>query len=379
MQRLQYRFILLRFVTTAKLAVAETLAVITIVFSIALFSILLANMFLAYRVYHLRPLTRFGFWANVALFVAFICAHNFFGLFGVDAFKLPFLPFLALAGPFVYLFSLVATDECLKTAKICPHLIVPILLIILSVVTGFVKWLSLDGYTATVGLMACSVVLSIGYLMAAVAKIMAKRKTSGNHAAFLLLVVTQLPIAVMANIVGLAYRHNSVNPEGFFIPESTIIVNWLVFLAIALSLFSYFTKQFFAKEPIMAEQKQYHKSPLSIKDMEDIEKRLLVAADKDIYMDAELSLKGLAKAVQAPIHHVTQTLNMQMKTDFYGFVNGYRIRMACRLLKETSLPIDWIWPKCGFNSRTTFNRHFRTAMGTTPTHYRTAEPEEKLD
>ncbi|WP_199140425.1 helix-turn-helix domain-containing protein [Pedobacter sp. ASV12] len=349
--------------------------VMTIVFSITLFSILSANMLLAFKVCRLKPIAKFGLWANIALFIAFVCASNLFGLFGTDAFRLPFLPFLVLAGPFAYLFSLAVIGEYPKNSKVCLHLFVPLLLIMLSLKANIFKGSFFATHTTTVWLMVCSTILSIGYLMAVIAKAMSKRHTSGNHAAFLLLIITQLPMAVMANIVGIAYRHTSKNPEGFFVPESTLIVNWLVFLSMALALFRYFTKQLSAKEATDAEQKQYHKSPLTAKDMEEIAKRLLMVADQEIYMEAELSLKGLAKAVQAPIHHVTQTLNMQMKTDFYGFVNGYRVKMACRMLQETDMAIDLIWQECGFNSRATFNRHFRTATGTTPSNYRTGKTE----
>ncbi|MEE1944581.1 AraC family transcriptional regulator [Pedobacter sp. KR3-3] len=316
---------------------------------------------------------KFGLWANMALLVAFVCASNLFGLFGADTFRLPFLPFLVLAGPFAYLFSLAVIGEYPKNSKVCLHLAIPILLIILSLKLSIFKESFLAEHAATVWLMVCSTVLSIGYLMAVIAKVMSKRHTGGNHAGFLLLLITQLPIAVMANIAGIAYRHDSKNPEGFFVPESTLIVNWLVCLSMALALFRYFTKQLSVKESTEAEQKQYHKSPLTAKDMEEIAKRLLLVADKGIYIDAELSLKGLAKAVQAPIHHVTQTLSMQMKTDFYGFVNGYRVKMACRMLQETDMAIDLIGQECGFNSRATFNRHFRTATGTTPSNYRTGK------
>ena len=48
----------------------------------------------------------------------------------------------------------------------------------------------------------------------------------------------------------------------------------------------------------------------------------------------------------------------------------HRIRNACKLLRETNVPIAEIAFRCGYDSIQTFNRNFIAVEGTTPRYYR---------
>lgn len=53
------------------------------------------------------------------------------------------------------------------------------------------------------------------------------------------------------------------------------------------------------------------------------------------------------------------------------YLTGIRIRMACMLLRGTTLPISEITERVGFEDITHFGRTFRRETGFSPTQYRT--------
>jgi AraC-like DNA-binding protein len=55
---------------------------------------------------------------------------------------------------------------------------------------------------------------------------------------------------------------------------------------------------------------------------------------------------------------------------FVDFVRKIRVAQACRLLRQTSLPVSSICFDVGFGNVSNFNRQFRTEMGLNPTEYR---------
>lgn len=52
------------------------------------------------------------------------------------------------------------------------------------------------------------------------------------------------------------------------------------------------------------------------------------------------------------------------------YVKGFRIRQACRMLSDPSLPISYIGQACGLGSSSYFGKIFRETMGCTPKEYR---------
>src|SRR5690606_37624974 len=89
-----------------------------------------------------------------------------------------------------------------------------------------------------------------------------------------------------------------------------------------------------------------------------------------IFQNVDLSLEGLAKQIGAPKHHLTQLLNIRMKKTFNQYINGLRVDYACEVLSENESSIEEIAYDCGFNSKASFNRNFKTITGYTPSEYR---------
>ncbi|TQF70204.1 helix-turn-helix domain-containing protein [Pseudoalteromonas luteoviolacea] len=95
-----------------------------------------------------------------------------------------------------------------------------------------------------------------------------------------------------------------------------------------------------------------------------------VMHEKQLFMDEELSLNKLSKAIGVSENHISETLSQKLKTNFFQFVNGYRIAAAEKLLQETDKRISTIQYEVGFNSKSTFNTAFKKSTGLTPSLYR---------
>ncbi|HJD75796.1 MAG TPA: AraC family transcriptional regulator [Bacteroides reticulotermitis] len=133
------------------------------------------------------------------------------------------------------------------------------------------------------------------------------------------------------------------------------------------------------EEPEQTSQQQ--SSPYTNYGLKDAEAEKLATKLKEVmltqklYLNQELSLKSLAESIDTYPHYITQILNSYFKQNFYDFVNQYRIEEAERMLidpAKANLTILAIAYECGFNSKATFNRVFKTKNTTTPSQYKQA-------
>lgn len=90
-----------------------------------------------------------------------------------------------------------------------------------------------------------------------------------------------------------------------------------------------------------------------------------------VYLNPDLSLQHLAELLNIPTHHLTQVFNVKLRTSFHEYVNTFRIEEARTLLvAQKNTPIEIIAQRCGFNSKSSFNRNFKASQGSTPSEYR---------
>ncbi len=91
------------------------------------------------------------------------------------------------------------------------------------------------------------------------------------------------------------------------------------------------------------------------------------------YLYHFLSLEQLATQLEMHPRALSLTIKQHFKTNFYEFVNSYRIEEAKRMLSDPKLKtktmVD-ILGECGFNSKATYNTFFKKLVGCTPTQYR---------
>lgn len=118
----------------------------------------------------------------------------------------------------------------------------------------------------------------------------------------------------------------------------------------------------------------YRKSGLQENDMEVIFHSLESVMQRDkLFLHQNLSLPELADKVKIPRHHITQTLNSYARQSFYDYVNTYRINAFIDRLKNgdtDNFSLLGIAFDCGFNSKSSFNRIFKTATGKSPSEYK---------
>ena len=91
-----------------------------------------------------------------------------------------------------------------------------------------------------------------------------------------------------------------------------------------------------------------------------------------MYLNEHLALKDIATRLNADPNLVSFILNHHLGSNFYDFVNRYRIQEVVDKLNDPSfghLTFLGIAVESGFNSKTTFNRVFKQVMGMTPSEF----------
>ncbi len=124
----------------------------------------------------------------------------------------------------------------------------------------------------------------------------------------------------------------------------------------------------------VAPHRKYQSSGLSNEGSEELWQRL------QHYMDAEkpylipsLTIGQLSTLMDVPAAYLSQTINTHSSSNFFDFVNSYRVRHAKALIcdklrsktKMLTIALD-----SGFNSQSTFYAQFKKHCGETPAQYR---------
>lgn len=93
--------------------------------------------------------------------------------------------------------------------------------------------------------------------------------------------------------------------------------------------------------------------------------------------DKPLSLETLALEAHYSVRHFTRLMRLHYGVSPMEYLDSIRMKHACDLLLGSSNSIQQIANLCGFEDNNLFARHFRAAMGISPTEYRqrTAAPQ----
>jgi len=90
-----------------------------------------------------------------------------------------------------------------------------------------------------------------------------------------------------------------------------------------------------------------------------------------LYRDCLLNLRTLSQTLKERPHYLSQVINQDLGSTFYGYVSRHRIGEAKRLLlADPDRSILEVALAVGFNSKSTFNAAFRANTGMTPREYR---------
>lgn len=104
--------------------------------------------------------------------------------------------------------------------------------------------------------------------------------------------------------------------------------------------------------------------------MEKIEKYL---REEKPFLDDKVTLAALAREIGIPAHHFSMVINIERNTNFYHFINAYRVEEAKLLLKDPAMADETVLDialMAGFQSKAAFNKVFKEITGFTPSAYR---------
>lgn len=90
------------------------------------------------------------------------------------------------------------------------------------------------------------------------------------------------------------------------------------------------------------------------------------------YLQENLSLSMLAAQLAITPNQLSQIINQKTQSNFFNFVNGYRVEAVKQKLKDPALAhysILGIAYECGFSAKSSFNKIFKETTGQTPLQY----------
>lgn len=99
------------------------------------------------------------------------------------------------------------------------------------------------------------------------------------------------------------------------------------------------------------------------------------------FLRPDLSLNVLADELNIPKHYFSQLFNVHLGKSFYQYVAEYRIAYATKRMEEENIriKIESLAYECGFNSKTSFNKYFKSVVGCTPVEHLRKKNNETLD
>ena len=118
--------------------------------------------------------------------------------------------------------------------------------------------------------------------------------------------------------------------------------------------------------------------PLAVPFAEDEFSRIRTGMEVDkLYLKNNLNIEEFSKRIGLSYRDVSTIINKQFQTNFYEFVNLYRVNKAKELLENPDYAdktILEILLESGFNSKSAFHRFFKRYVGTTANDYRKKFP-----
>ncbi len=91
------------------------------------------------------------------------------------------------------------------------------------------------------------------------------------------------------------------------------------------------------------------------------------------FLKQNLNIEEFSKRIDLPVKEVSAVINKHYGTNFFEFMNSYRVEEAKRLLSDPTqadMTVMDVLLQAGFNSKSAFHRFFNRLVGMSPTEYR---------
>tara|TARA_R110000737_G_C14547511_1_gene480111 strand:- start:111 stop:1268 length:1158 start_codon:yes stop_codon:yes gene_type:complete len=95
-----------------------------------------------------------------------------------------------------------------------------------------------------------------------------------------------------------------------------------------------------------------------------------IMSKETLYLDSNLSLQKLANHLAISPNYISQTLNETLATNFFDFINKWRIEAAKPKILANQDSVLTIALEVGFNARSSFYKAFKQETGQTPSEFR---------
>lgn len=123
-----------------------------------------------------------------------------------------------------------------------------------------------------------------------------------------------------------------------------------------------------------AETKAYKTSSLQSSKIEGYKKEFLrLMQEEKLFTDSNLTVLQVAQKMGIPRQHLSEVLNVHMKSNFQDYINKCRVEEFVACLKDkkfANYTIIGIANEVGFKSKSSFNTTFKKVYGTTPSAYK---------
>lgn len=110
-----------------------------------------------------------------------------------------------------------------------------------------------------------------------------------------------------------------------------------------------------------------------LKESEYLKIKHLILSEK-LYKNINFNIQNLSQLSGIPSRKISKLINHFYGNNFNSFINTFRIDEAKILISSENFKnytMEAIAKESGFNSKSSFNAHFRNKEGMTPTAYRT--------
>jgi len=215
----------------------------------------------------------------------------------------------------------------------------------------------------------------------AVPKFLNKRKWKIYVLTFVLIFI--LPEVVRSGLLTwndpeITFREEVQSRDSMILGEPNVF--WMAF---TFSILYRFTKDWFIKQyqiEHLGNQLSEHlkrkvpiAQPLDANEAATLKQKLEdTLQQKQVYLNKELSLAELAKQIDTSDKKLSTLLNQNLETNFYDYINNFRISAFKKGVSEGKLEhlsIVGLALQCGFKSKSSFYRAFKKETGKSPSEF----------
>jgi AraC-like DNA-binding protein len=104
-----------------------------------------------------------------------------------------------------------------------------------------------------------------------------------------------------------------------------------------------------------------------------IEKITQTIENHKLYLKADCTINDISRVSELPRHIISKIINNRLRMKFPDFMNEFRIKNAKEILVDKEfqdLTFESIALKCGFGSKSNFNKKFKKFTKITPSQYK---------